>query len=405
MTILPSPPEASAPLPPTSALPPISKIASTPVEDLHTSLLYLRLLYSPEVRGSRRIRPKPSSSRTPSRSPSKPHKAPPPPPSLDAIRADRFERTYALRWLTALVSRVDAPDADETEPLLQAAASLLAVCAGASAAGALTRSFDLGAFSVVLSDAPLENADYSSVGAQTCGACVLAEMLVEAPHRFGLSTATATTTTTTTTAARAPLRALELGAGTGLVSIALAKCAAVHGTPLDLVASDFHPPVLANLRANLAANLPPSGLPTPAIRARAAFLDWSAPAGTRPEPPFDAPFDLVLGADVVYELAHARWIHACVARLLRRTSAARFHLVVALRTGFGAETGGVERVFPAVEEIGRTDDPVLAIARREVIVCEGGSPAQVGKDAEEVEYGYYVIRWAGIGCASDDGSP
>ncbi|OBZ77271.1 Protein-lysine N-methyltransferase rrg1 [Grifola frondosa] len=314
--------------PPTSYLPPIGQIHQFPIDHLSKAVHYLRVIYNPEVRGTRRIKQqKPSKS-----SPASPANASTQ-SDLDLIRADAFERSYAIRWLTALVSqayRLPAPtDVDVAQDaLIHSAAALLALCAGTAAAGTLAREFSFahatGALRVQLTDAPLENQDYASVGAQTWGsACLLAEMLAGAPADFGL----------TPHVLRTGLRALELGAGTGLVSIALAKIwtadAQAHAT---VAATDFHPSVLANLQRNIAANFPAH---EPRVALSAHFLDWSAAPAPEAPPPLDEPFDLVLGADVVYEPEHARWIKACVERLLRAPGGSaptpRFHLVIPLR--------------------------------------------------------------------------
>src|ERR1700729_1237939 len=90
--------------PPTIRLPPIAKLASSPAESLIDALHYLRLLYSPEVRGSRRVKKVlPNLNSTPASNanfePDSTIRD-----ALDLLRADAYERTYAMRWLTALIS-------------------------------------------------------------------------------------------------------------------------------------------------------------------------------------------------------------------------------------------------------------------------------------------------------------
>ncbi|KAI0056228.1 hypothetical protein BV25DRAFT_1788636, partial [Artomyces pyxidatus] len=352
--------------PPTTHLPPIGKIRFSSIDTLLESLKYLRLIYNPEVRGSRRINrskltPRPLSTISPDTS------------ALDALRADAFERTYALRWLTAVVAQC-ADDA-----VLDAAAALLALCAGPAAAGTVTRAFTFGDATVQLTDAPLENGDFGTVGAQTWGsACVLAEMLVEAPAAFGLRTPR-------------PLRVLELGAGTGLVSLMVGKyherCAA---SGVEIVASDFHPSVLANLRANIKANFPS---PSPGLSISAQFLDWSDASSLQ-----QAPFDVVFGADIVYDVQHAAWIKATLEWGLRRPGSAldrpaKFHLMIPLRPLFLEETGNVEQVFPMASASESDACSMqcswdLRTTHKEIIVCEARSD---GKG--EVEYAYYIIEW------------
>ncbi|KAF8186818.1 hypothetical protein BJ912DRAFT_1032129 [Pholiota molesta] len=233
-------------LPPTTYLPSIKSIATYPVDTLEDALQYLRLIYSPPVAALL---------------------------AAEALRNDTFERAYAIKWLSALIAQA---------ALVEAAAALLATCAGTAAAGTLIRQFlfpapwpapgpDAPPITVVLTDAPLDNQDYGSVGAQTWGgACVMAEMIV-------LPTT---------------LRCLELGAGTGLVSLAAGKVverlARAESAPVHIVATDYYPAVLANLARNA------------------------------PEPVLERPFDVVYGADIIYEATHATWIKACLATLLRK---------------------------------------------------------------------------------------
>ena len=162
-------------------------------------------------------------------------------------------------------------------------------------------------------------------------------MLVEDSERFGLS------------GGGRVLGVLGIGAGTGLVSLALAKLRSVqlsaipdmpgHNSLTTIVASDYHPVVLKNLEHNIQANFPDGTPPNASLTTLA--LDWSdystspesAPVNERTRPD---PFDLIIGADVVYEPTHARWVRDCASALLRTPSESpasdpRFHLVIPLR--------------------------------------------------------------------------
>jgi len=179
-------------LPPTSQLPPIKSISTHPIDSLEYSLHFLRLIYNPNVRGSRRRK-----------SPKRPGNAS---EDLSTLQSDPFERSYAIKWLTALIAQCglllgDGVEAESStarakEDMVEEAAALLAMCAGTASAGVITRQFvfDRGeeaeenaTITVELTDVPLDNHDYGSVGAQTWGgACILAEMIVENPLAFGL---------------------------------------------------------------------------------------------------------------------------------------------------------------------------------------------------------------------------
>ncbi|PCH37120.1 hypothetical protein WOLCODRAFT_109609 [Wolfiporia cocos MD-104 SS10] len=402
---------------PTSQLPPIGKIQHYPTEELTRALCYLRHIYNPEVRGIRRIHSK----KTPNAIGAAPSTKSPTKHSsedsgLDTLRSDSFERSYAIRWLTALVSKVqlslddqnDEADAAAEEALIQQAASLLAICAGAASAGALTRVFLFqhanGPIQVQLTDVPLENQDYASVGAQTWGsACLLAEMLAEAPEEFGLDRVR-----------EEGLRALELGAGTGLASVTLAKVLeAQAGAAASVVATDFHPSVLANLRNNIKANTAKSQ----SVTLFSHFLDWSQLAAmqTPPSPPFDEGFDVIVGADIIYETDHARWIKSCVEQLLRKPNAnkssqypARFHLVIPLRPTHTLESNAIEEVFPRSSTLAdlcestNEAQPVLAMLSKDVIVCEAdgdvGSRCGSGNEMTSLSLGWLLVHRRGPDC-------
>ena len=99
-------------------------------------------------------------------------------------------------------------------------------------------------------------------------------------------------------------RVLELGCGLGLPSLAAALAGA------EALATDWAPEALELLRSNATAN---------GLRVETALLDWRN--GAPPGPPFD----LVLAADVLYEVRNAEPLLA----LLDDTVAALGEAVVA----------------------------------------------------------------------------
>src|SRR5947209_20589457 len=84
-------------------------------------------------------------------------------------------------------------------------------------------------------------------------------------------------------------RVLELGAGLGLPSLA----ASLRGG--DVLATDWAEDAVALLRANAERNH---------VSLRVERVRWDEPALLLA----DAPFDLVLGADLLYEERNARWL-------------------------------------------------------------------------------------------------
>lgn len=311
-----------------------------------------------------------------------------------ALRADEFERQHTVRWLTAFTARapVVLPPTDATSSLLDTATILLASFANTSESEpALTRTFafpssaseGLESIEVQLNDAPLLRGDHTSVGLQSwASSIVLAERLCAHPDSFGLRAD-----------GPAGLRVLELGAGTGLLSIAAAKIlrstrTSARTEPPHILATDYHPAVLSNLTSNVLSNDVSSTISV-------IPLDWEKPAWT------DIPLlataihtiDVVLAADVIYLPTHASWIARCVARVLRKPGGV-FWLIVPIR-GTGRHEGmseAVESVFPycvrgdeEIEEVGGE----LRILELERV----GRHEGVGR-ADEGGYKLYKIGWA-----------
>ncbi|KAH9932414.1 putative methyltransferase-domain-containing protein [Amylocystis lapponica] len=299
----------------------------------------------------------------------------------DILRSDPFEREYTIRWLTAFMARSDAwvscassDESDARAALVDTAASLLASFAGDGQEQALSRRFAFasphGETVAELNDAPLDSADHTSVGLQSwASSIVLAEHLCAQPTTFGLADTA---------------RVLELGAGTGLLSIVAAKL--LPGA--QVVATDFHPSVLANLRANVAANFAHAHPVVPVVRA----LDWERPVYAAE---LAGAFDVVLAADVVYHAQHTRWIKACVERLLARPAGVMWLIIPLRSTGRHEGMGDtVEAVFPpasgrlatAVRNVGHMAE--LAILDVQTLERHEG----VGR-ADEAGYRLYQIGW------------
>ncbi|EPS99402.1 hypothetical protein FOMPIDRAFT_1060824 [Fomitopsis schrenkii] len=330
-------------------------------------------------------------------------------PDPDVLRSDAFERDFAVRWLTGFTARSDTwvsattdDEADARALLVDSAAAILAALAGEQEEEALTRRFafpcgadggvDGGEVVVELNDAPLLSADHTSVGLQSWASSILlSERLCADPRSFGLDVRAD---------GRQP-RVLELGAGTGLLSIMSAKILERHPEPGALapaaypavVATDYHPSVLDNLRVNVDINFPsdrPRASTTPvAVHA----LDWEHPVY---EGELSRPFDVIFAADVVYQPEHARWIRACVERLLARPDAGAdggvFWLIVPLRIA-GHHQGmsdTVEEVFPKAADVAQRPSgkgSLVVLAMEDLQRCKG-----VGR-ADEGGYKLFKIGW------------
>lgn len=316
----------------------------------------------------------------------------------DVLRSDPFEREYAVKWLTGFIARSDIWIAEAPEEegcgdtpenrsrLVDDAASLLSSFAGdADPEPTLTRDFSFpksdggDLVDVQLNDGALLPADHTSVGLQSwASSVILAERICWDPSSFHFDSLD-----------RPRVRILELGAGTGLLSIVASKFL----PSAEIIATDYHPDVLANLRLNVSTNVSGQGQSPISVHA----LDWS-------NPPVDGPFsegsfDMVLAADVIYHPDHARWIKSCVQRYLRRSQRGElyrpvFWLIIPLRS-----TGRHEGIDATVEEIFPTLDPnadsspdseegKLVILHKEEIARRNG----VGR-ADEGSYVLFQIGW------------
>lgn len=155
-----------------------------------------------------------------------------------------------------------------------------------------------------------------SSSVQTWGSSILfARRIAFSPSSFSL-------VTTTASPFHPPQRILELGAGTGVLSLTIASLPSLLPSTL-IVATDYNPLVMDNLRKNASLNNFPKGREVEVHR-----LDWLAfhesgdgvdvrtvgrdgirhkeDVGVKKEEllgkePFDQRFDVIFGADVVYE--------------------------------------------------------------------------------------------------------
>ncbi|KAF9550587.1 hypothetical protein CPC08DRAFT_715258 [Agrocybe pediades] len=301
----------------------------------------------------------------------------------ELLRADPFERAFAIKWVTGFVTRSDdwvavaisEEESEKRSSILDEATVLLSSFVGGEDEEdvALTRTFSFpGDIHVELNDAPLSKDDHTSVGLQSWGSSILlADRFCSEPEFFSLTPRTGDK----------PLRILELGAGTGMLSIVASMI--LQGCSVEIVATDYHPDVLENLRKNIATNISSSS--SIAVTA----LDWENPCY---EAPFDKPFDIILAADVIYHPCHAKWIKNCVEKLLDQSPRAEavFWLIIPVRT-----TGRHEGMDATVDALFVDDDSSsssgpgkLAILHRE----EVGRQGSVGR-ADEGAYKLFKIGW------------
>lgn len=321
---------------------------------------------------------------------------------LETLREDAYERQFAIRWLTSFIARGEELladiDDDTRQRFIDEASYILASFSSATDAeededaGAIVREFrfavtsgeqEEGDIEVRLTDGtPATGSDHTDVGLQSWGASmVVSDLMCSDPERFGLSAA----------ALGVAPRIVELGAGTGLVGITMAKLLRRLGVPgAEIVATDYHAAVLANLRDNVAANFPADEEEhkhPPAVQTCA--LDWAAPCL---DAPLHQPADMLVATDVVYAPEHASWLRDCAGRLLARDGV--FWLVASVRPSgrFEGVTDTVEGAFADLAACPKWQDRegsrALRILGRERLEKRKG----VGR-ADEIGYKVFRIGW------------
>lgn len=123
-----------------------------------------------------------------------------------------------------------------------------------------------------------------------------------------------------------PLRALELGSGTGLVGLSFAalkgKSATVHLTDL--------PEIVPNLAHNAALNV--ELLNNTEGTVTTGILDWSV--APTPLPTAEERFDVILAADPLYSPNHPKWLVDTIAPWLSKGLDARVVAEMPLRDAY-----------------------------------------------------------------------
>lgn len=123
-----------------------------------------------------------------------------------------------------------------------------------------------------------------------------------------------------------PIRALELGSGTGLVGLAFAalrgKSATVHLTDL--------PEIVPNLAHNAALNV--ELLSRTGASVTTGVLDWSVRPS--PLPTAEERFDVILAADPLYSPKHPKWLVDTIGPWMSRGLDARVVVEMPLRDAY-----------------------------------------------------------------------
>ncbi|KAI1267738.1 putative methyltransferase-domain-containing protein [Xylariaceae sp. FL1019] len=321
------------------------------------------------------------------------------------LRDDAHERAFAERWLTGFLGCVEELTCFQSEEsrdrAVERASRVLASFYGQVEAEdeqtEITRDYHFKlnpVFSVLkvqeettvcetltvqLTDglAGRDSTDHKDVGLQSWGAgFIFSELMCASPARFDFSEA----------ALGCAPRIVELGAGTGLVGIALGKILPRLGvTRPTIIATDFHPNVLANLRNNVDRNFTTQGTAKEAI-VEVAPLDWETPDLSAP---LDKAADLLVATDVIYEHEQAVWLRDCASQMLKPDGV--FWLMLTVRT-----TGKFEGIASTARAAfnGR-DGPKNAEGQSLMILDEErfARPNGIGR-GDESEYRLFKIGWA-----------
>lgn len=286
---------------------------------------------------------------------------------LSSTDHDEFERAFAVQWLTSFIARMTklGSDDEETIDLVERAASLLAIFSGSSASGQVVRTLQFtneetgNTFDIQICDGSINSHEHlGAVGMQTWGsALVLSRMIAARPRRFFSSP-------------ESSIRILELGAGTGLVSLVLSKV--LKST--HIIATDFDSHVLNNLQSNMERNSFNGDTP------RVEHLDWRSYLS--PSTPSSTPFDIIIGADVVYEPQQSSWLKATVSHHLRRDNpGAVFYLITPIRHTHQAELNSIRSTFPPA-----SNEHGLCTLHEEEVGLD---------DSDDMQYVLFTIGWVG----------
>ncbi|SCU87040.1 LADA_0E01618g1_1 [Lachancea dasiensis] len=198
-----------------------------------------------------------------------------------------------LGYYTTVLARFSRPgslDQISTRILKEASLRISEKC-GRTAQPAMTRVFQVdGLQTPIKLHEPALTAD--NLGLKTWGASlVLARKLCQSVQKF--------------TSARKSLKILELGAGTGLVGIALIKklLEASREQSHSFFLTDL-PEIVPNLHKNMELNNCDRNSNMPA---EAAVLDWTNPSGFQKVHGYGK-YDVLLIADPLYSPQHPQWI-------------------------------------------------------------------------------------------------
>ncbi|KAJ9426147.1 hypothetical protein QL093DRAFT_2630205 [Fusarium oxysporum] len=363
---------------PSSSLPPLFTLSKRTEADIFNALHYLAAIYCPlsfpfskELGDSKHAFAEVDSGYTSGNEDDEAELTP------AIIRADVHEKSFAERWLTGLISRVESLEIFSSEEASQRALDQAAYIFESLFASVLDEddqnspflrefSFDMKApgeekkqISVQLNDglAGTNDTDFEDVGLQSWGASIVfSDLMCTDPERFAWCRHR-------------------------LVSLVLGKLIPALGiNDSKIIATDYHPAVLSNLESNISINYPS---PSPV---QASPLDWADFSNSAP---FDVPATMLFATDVVYAPEHARWLRDCATRLLSDDGV--FWLLVTIRPNgkFAGIGDTVEAAFAERDRLRGKNGRRLDILERQKLDKRSG----VGR-GDESHYELFRIAWA-----------
>ncbi|KAI4229450.1 MAG: hypothetical protein LQ349_006394 [Xanthoria aureola] len=166
---------------------------------------------------------------------------------------------------------------------------------------------------------------------------------------------------------------IELGAGTGLVGVAIAAMFDVHVHLTDL------PAIIPNLLANVTAN----SLSITQGSTSVGELDWSSSPDCCSEQ--HEAYDVAVAADPLYSPQHPCWLVATIDRVLKRDLAARVVIELPLREAYAPE---IRELKSRMAESG-----LMMLAQGTERGFEDWEENQRGMEKTEIECWWAVWRW------------
>ncbi|KAL9631409.1 MAG: hypothetical protein Q9204_004244 [Flavoplaca sp. TL-2023a] len=177
---------------------------------------------------------------------------------------------------------------------------------------------------------------------------------------------------------------IELGAGTGLVGIAVAAMFDVHVHLTDL------PAIVPNLLANTTVNLPNMAKGSTSV----GEFDWSTVSDNCSKE--HTAYDIVVAADPLYSPQHPAWLVAAIDHVLKRDAGARVVIELPLREAYVPEIAELKLRMQGLD--------LVILAEGTETGIEDWEENHLGSEKTQVMCWWAVWQWtaSGISPTKDD---